>query len=157
MSQLGPTLGYSAANVQINVTNNLETASDCGPDLISRRILIVEDNLDSRLLLSKLLRLSGYDVITACDGDTGYDEASNNLPDLIVTDVNMPGSDGIAFVKRVRADSKLSGIPIMVVTAYGSSIAQQARFAGADAALDKPFDFDRFLGAIRTLLTTAHA
>jgi CheY-like chemotaxis protein len=122
--------------------------------IVSKRILIVEDNLDSRFLLSKLLRLNGYEVSTACDGETGFLQASSSIPDLIVTDVNMPGgADGIEFVKRVRTDTQLGAVPVMVVTAYGSHIAQQARLAGADAALDKPFDFDRFLAVIKTLLT----
>lgn len=140
-------------NLSVNLDLGNQTAK--AQEGVSRRILIVEDNLDSRLLLSKLLRLSGYEVSTACDGDAGYEQASKETPDLIVTDVNMPGSDGIEFVKRVRTDSRLAATPIMVVTAYGSNIAQQARIAGADAALDKPFDFDRFLEAIKDLLGRA--
>ncbi|HEY6332267.1 MAG TPA: response regulator [Blastocatellia bacterium] len=142
------------SSVMLNLNVNLDPAKQAAPalDSASRKILIVEDNLDSRLLLSKLLRLSGYDVSTACDGNAGYEQASRDTPDLIVTDVNMPGSDGIEFVKRVRTDARLAATPIMVVTAYGSNIAQQARTAGADAALDKPFDFDRFLEAIKHLL-----
>jgi len=117
-----------------------------------KRILIVEDNLDSRFLLSKLLQSNGYAVATACDGEAGYEEASRDIPDLIVTDVNMPGTDGIEFVRKVRSDGRLGAVPVMVVTAYGSHVARQARSAGADAALDKPFDFDRFLDVIKTLL-----
>jgi DNA-binding response OmpR family regulator len=120
--------------------------------IAARRILVIEDNVDSRDLLVKLLRHSGYDVSAACDSEGGFIEANREIPDLIVTDVNMPGTDGIEFVKRVRADSTLSEIPIIVTTAYGSSVAYEAQKAGADAAVDKPFDFDEFLGTITLLL-----
>ena len=120
----------------------------------SGKILIIEDNLDSRDLLSKLLRLSGYDVTVAPDGETGYVAAIGNTPDLIITDINMPKIDGIEFVKRVRVDRVLGSVPIMVVTAYGPAVAHEAQQAGADAALDKPFDFDSFLHTVRSLLTS---
>jgi DNA-binding response OmpR family regulator len=121
----------------------------------SKKILIIEDNLDSRDLLSKLLRLSGFQVAVAPDGETGYVAAINGRPDLIITDVNMPRTDGIEFVRRARFDQALSKIPILVVTAFGPGVAQAAREAGANDAVDKPFDFDNFLVTIRTLLKTA--
>jgi len=121
----------------------------------SKKILIIEDNLDSRDLLSKLLQLSGFQVTVAPDGETGYVAAVNSRPDLIITDVNMPRTDGIEFVKRARFDQALSKIPIVVVTAFGPGVAQAAREAGANDAVDKPFDFDRFLATIRTLLKAA--
>jgi len=118
------------------------------------RILIIEDNLDSRQLLCKLLRLSGYEVSAASDGESGYAEAVGNIPDLIITDINMPKIDGIEFVKRVRFDRVLSKVPIMVVTAYGPSVTHDAQLAGADATLDKPFDFESFLQTVRSLLAS---
>jgi len=124
-------------------------------DKSSKKILIIEDNLDSRDLLSKLLQLSGFQVTVAPDGETGYVAAVNSRPDLIITDVNMPRTDGIEFVKRARFDQALSKIPIVVVTAFGPGVAQAAREAGANDAVDKPFDFDRFLATIRTLLKAA--
>jgi len=119
----------------------------------SGKILIIEDNLDSRDLLCKLLRLSGYDVSVAADGETGYLAAIGDRPDLIITDINMPKIDGIEFVKRIRIDRVLGSIPIMVVTAYGPGVTHEAQQAGADATLDKPFDFDSFLHTVRSLLT----
>lgn len=122
-----------------------ETAPSC-------KILIIEDNLDSRDLLCKLLKLSGYQVSAASDGESGYAAAVANTPDLIITDINMPKIDGIEFVKRVRLDRVLGKVPIMVVTAYGPSVTHDAQRAGADATLDKPFDFDNFLHTVRSLL-----
>jgi CheY-like chemotaxis protein len=122
--------------------------------ILAKRILVIEDNVDSRDLLVKLLRHSGYEVSSACDSEGGFIEANRSIPDLIVTDVNMPGTDGIEFVKTVRANPTLAEVPIIVTTAYGSSVAYEAKKAGADAAIDKPFDFDEFLEIIALLLGT---
>jgi CheY-like chemotaxis protein len=117
------------------------------------KILVIEDNRDSRDILSKLLRMSGYEVLSATDGETGYEAAASFHPDLIITDINMPRMDGIEFVKRVRASELLAKTPVLVVTAFGLSAAREAVEAGADAAAEKPFDFDRFLGTVEELIS----
>jgi DNA-binding response OmpR family regulator len=120
---------------------------------VSGKILIIEDNRDSRDILSKLLRMSGYDVVSAADGETGYSAAIESQPDLIITDVNMPRMDGIEFVRRVRANDSLARTPVLVVTAFGSTVAREALEAGADASAEKPFDFDRFLTTVENLIS----
>jgi DNA-binding response OmpR family regulator len=117
------------------------------------KILVIEDNRDSRDILSKLLRMSGYDVISASDGETGYAAATTNQPDLIITDVNMPKMDGIEFVRKVRADGSLARTPVLVVTAFGSNVAREALEAGANASAEKPFDFDKFLNTVEGLIS----
>jgi DNA-binding response OmpR family regulator len=117
------------------------------------KILIIEDNRDSRDILSKLLRMSGYDVVSASDGETGYSTAVDQEPDLIITDINMPRMDGIEFVKRVRMDVALAKTPVLVVTAFGSNVAREAIEAGADASAEKPFDFDKFLVTVQGLIS----
>ena len=117
------------------------------------KILVIEDNRDSRDILSKLLRMSGYDVISASDGETGYSTAVSQEPDLIITDINMPRMDGIEFVKMVRMNGMLSKTPVLVVTAFGSNVAREAIEAGADDSAEKPFDFDKFLITVRELIS----
>ncbi|HET9533100.1 MAG TPA: response regulator [Blastocatellia bacterium] len=117
------------------------------------KILVIEDNRDSRDILSKLLRMSGYDVLSASDGESGYEAASSFQPDLIITDINMPRMDGIEFVRRIRASDLLGKIPVLVVTAFGSTAAREAVEAGADASAEKPFDFDRFLITVKDLIS----
>ena len=117
------------------------------------KILVIEDNRDSRDILSKLLRMSGYDVISASDGETGYSTAMSQEPDLIITDINMPRMDGIQFVKMVRTNGMLSKTPVLVVTAFGSNVAREAIEAGADDSAEKPFDFDKFLITVRRLIS----
>lgn len=116
------------------------------------KILIIEDNRDSRDILSKLLRMSGYDVVSASDGETGFETAATQMPDLIITDINMPRVDGIQFVKRVRADRLLAQTPVLVVTAVGPTAAREAIEAGANASAQKPFDFDKFLVIVKELI-----
>jgi|SRR5215213_270425 len=117
------------------------------------KILVIEDNRDSRDILSKLLRMSGYDVVSAGDGETGYTAATDHLPDLIITDIHMPRLDGIEFVKKVRENGTLARIPILVVTAFGGNMAREAVMAGADASVEKPFDFDKFLSTVVELIS----
>jgi CheY-like chemotaxis protein len=118
------------------------------------RILVVEDNTDSRDILSKLLRMSGYEVTSACDGERGYSAALDQIPDLIITDINMPVMGGLELLKKVRLKSQLDGTAILVVTAFGDEAARQAIDAGADAAAAKPFDFESFIGTVEDLIVT---
>ena len=116
------------------------------------KILVVEDNVDSRDLLAKLLAMNGYDVLSASDGESGYAAALRYLPDLIITDINMPRVDGIALLKKVRLVNLLNGTAVFVITAMGREAASEAVAAGADAAIAKPFDFDSFLAKVASLM-----
>ncbi|HKQ07951.1 MAG TPA: response regulator [Blastocatellia bacterium] len=116
------------------------------------KILVIEDNRDSRDILAKLLRMSGYDVIAAGDGEAGLAAAIGQDPDLIITDIHMPNMNGIEFVQRVRRDHLLDKTPVLVVTAFGAHVAREAIDAGADAAAEKPFDFDGFLVTVGELI-----
>jgi CheY-like chemotaxis protein len=116
------------------------------------KILVVEDNVDSLDLLAKLLGMNGYEVWSASDGESGYAAALKQIPDLIITDINMPRMDGIALLKKVRCESLLAGTAVFVVTAFGGEAAREAIDAGADAATAKPFDFDAFVGTVGNLI-----
>ena len=116
------------------------------------KILVVEDNVDSRDLLAKLLGMNGYDVSSASDGESGYAAALSQVPDLIITDINMPRMDGIALLKKVRLESLLTGTAVLVITAFGGEAAREAIDAGADAATAKPFDFDAFVETVGNLI-----
>ena len=118
------------------------------------RILVVEDNADSRDLLSKLLAMSGYEVLSAPDGESGYAAALKQVPDLIITDINMPRMDGLELLRKVRVERMLAGTAVLVVTAFGGEAARVAMEAGADAATAKPFDFDGFIDTVNTLIFT---
>lgn len=117
------------------------------------RILVIEDNADSRDILAKLLRMSGYEVQSASDGESGYTAALRLVPDLIITDINMPGIDGIELLKRVRLERTLVNTAVLVVTAFGGEAAREAVDAGADAAAAKPFEFEGFIETVQDLIS----
>ncbi len=94
----------------------------------------------------------GYNAITAEDGIRGYDEAISSSPDLIVTDINMPGADGVHLVRRIRDTPQLADVPIIVTTGYGTGNATFAMAHGATAYEPKPIDPESFLATITRLL-----
>lgn len=119
---------------------------------MSEKILVVEDSPDSRDMISCLLRLQGYEVITAEDGQQAMDMLGVEHPGLIITDIQMPNMDGIELIKRLRRQSELRNIPILVMSAYRSGVVSEALDAGATAAARKPIQFDSLLQVVRHLL-----
>lgn len=117
-----------------------------------KKILVVEDNADTLELMSALLQMEGYEVVTAENGQEGIDVAKSERPHLIVTDINMPLLSGTDMIKVLRGDSEFKSTPIIAVTAYGSDGAESARQAGANEALTKPVEYDLFRDYIRALL-----
>lgn len=116
------------------------------------RILIVEDNQDSCAYLKRLLQVKGYKVFTARDGMEALREVEKYKPDLIVSDIMTPRIDGIQLVKALRSTPKYRKIPVLVVSAYGSGNLKEALNAGANAAMRKPINFDRFFESLENLL-----
>ena len=112
------------------------------------RILVVDDDAGLRRTVALLLEDEGHDVATAADGDEGLQKAIQEQPDLILTDVRMPGLDGLGFLERYREDG--AGARVIVMTAYGNSdIAIDAIRKGAWDYIDKPFTPDSLLLRIR--------
>ena len=120
---------------------------------MSKRILIIEDDDVTRELLRMALEKRGYRVTVAEDGVRGYDTALFLKPDLIVTDIQMPGADGVHVVRRVRDTATLEKIPILVTTAFGNGTATFALQLGANAYEPKPIDPESFLSTVRRLLS----
>jgi Response regulator containing CheY-like receiver, AAA-type ATPase, and DNA-binding domains len=116
------------------------------------KILLVDDNTEVRDLLTFMLSESGFLVITAVDGLMGLKVAEAERPDLIITDIEMPRLDGIQMIARLRGQLEFSEVPILAVSAYGKGELDAAISAGANQALQKPIDFDFFLGLVSRLL-----
>ena len=119
---------------------------------MSEKILVVDDSDDTREMMAKLLELEAYMVITAEDGLIGFKKAETEQPDLIITDINMPNLNGIEMIKMIREQSVINRVPIMAITAYGSTVAAEAMAAGADRATTKPIEFDSLIDGIKQLL-----
>lgn len=116
-------------------------------------ILIVEDEAAIRNNIARLLRMEGYEVATAADGSEGLAQARGRAPDLVITDINMPGMDGFALVEALRAEPALATTPVMMLTALDDRASMRRGMrAGADDYLAKPFTRVELLDALDGLL-----
>jgi two-component system cell cycle response regulator DivK len=107
-------------------------------------VMVVEDTIDTRLVLTLSLQHMGYFVITAANGEEAVEIAKRAQPDLILMDLNMPRCDGLAATRLIRKSAKLRDVPILAVTAYNTRGMKEAAFeAGCNAFITKPIDFKR--------------
>jgi CheY-like chemotaxis protein len=83
----------------------------------AKRVLVVDDMAIFREPLQLALRAAGYDVATAADGAQAIAAISNRRPDVVVLDMNMPGMNGVSFLRRLRGAPSLASIPVLVLTA----------------------------------------
>ena len=117
------------------------------------KILIVEDDQDTRQLLKIRLESQGYETAFAADASTAIGIARKEQPDLILLDMGLPGGDGVVVMERLKTFPALEGIPIVVVSARQASVTKQrAVDAGAQAYVEKPIDNEELLGAVRAAL-----
>ena len=119
---------------------------------MSKKILVVEDNTDSRELIHLLLTRMGFTVLDALDGREGLYMAHAEHPDLIITDIGMPHLDGIGMIRELRAQAYFEELPIVALTSYGRKQRQEAIEAGANRVLRKPSVFESLLTTVRELL-----
>jgi DNA-binding response OmpR family regulator len=119
-------------------------------------ILLVDDEPDFCAALHDILEAAGFDVYNAPNAELALEILENHTPNLILTDVMMPGVDGLSFVRKVRARSDWAKIKTIVVSAKGmpEDIAA-ARNAGADAYLTKPFSARDLTEAVQAIAPTA--
>ncbi|MBC7889341.1 MAG: response regulator [Ferruginibacter sp.] len=115
-------------------------------------VLLVEDNEDFRFYLKDNLR-EFYNIIEAFNGREGWDKAKQFLPDLIVTDVNMPEMNGIELCKKIKTERLTSHIPVIILTARSAEEHQLEGYeTGANDYMGKPFNFEILQSRIRNLL-----
>jgi DNA-binding response OmpR family regulator len=118
----------------------------------AKKILVVEDDDETRELLRMALVRRGYAVFTAEDGVRGFEEAVRQRPDLIVTDVSMPAADGAHLVRRVRDTAEIAETPILITTGFGSGNATFTLAQGATAYEPKPIDPASFMATVERLI-----
>ena len=118
-------------------------------------VLLVDDDARILRMLERTLGAEGYAVAAVADGGAALAEVERSLPDLIVLDVAMPGLDGLAVTRRLRA--KRLPVPVLLLTARD---ALEERVAGLDAGADdylvKPFEVDELMARVRALLRRNH-
>jgi two-component system, sensor histidine kinase and response regulator len=122
---------------------------------MSSKVLIVEDDPDSRFALSLLLELEGFEVITASDGTTALSLVDLFNPDLIITDICMPGMSGIELTRHIRSVSRFQSIPIIAITAAPEQAQQLVLDAGACACFSKPLDIPGLQATAGNLLSSS--
>ena len=117
-------------------------------------ILVVDDSATMLMSLSRVLKSAGYEVETAINGKEGMAKLAGGLkPSVILTDINMPQMDGIAFIKEARKSASTRFTPIIVLTTEsGGQKRDEARAAGASAWLTKPTEPNELLSALKQLL-----
>jgi CheY-like chemotaxis protein len=107
-------------------------------------ILVVDDDPEIVTMLSTRLGKRGYKVATASDGTRALELAKTDRPDLIVLDVMMPGKSGWEVARSLKQDPSTQSIKIIMLTAIGEKTNEiTAPIYGADAHVDKPFEFDK--------------
>jgi two-component system, sensor histidine kinase len=122
-----------------------------------RRILVVDDNVDSAESMAVLLRLKGYDVLTLHTGERVLATARGFRPDVMLLDIGLPEMTGYDVARAVRAAPDGAAVKLVAVSGYGrTEDRERARLAGFDEHLMKPVDFDALFAAIGPALSAGH-
>jgi CheY-like chemotaxis protein len=114
-------------------------------DMAKEKILVIEDNQMNMMLVRDLLQLEGFNVLEAPDAETGIQLAREQLPDLILMDIQLPGMDGLQASPIINMDPVLKDIPVVTLTSYamkGDEV--MAKEAGCAGYIIKPLDTRSF-------------
>jgi len=105
------------------------------------RVLVVEDNAKNMKLFRDVLQARGYETFEAGTGDDAVELATAHVPDLVLMDIELPGTDGVEALGRLRADDRTAAIPVLALTAQAMH-GDRERFlaAGFDGYMSKPVD-----------------
>ncbi|MBV6626201.1 MAG: response regulator [Rivularia sp. (in: Bacteria)] len=120
--------------------------------LETARILIVDNSPDNVSLVKTILEEEGYQVSTAENGIAGLSLIEDNSPDLIILEILMPEIDGYEITRRIRKNTKLPFIPILLITAHDSPNVAHGLDLGANDFIRKPVTVDELLARVRSLL-----
>jgi PleD family two-component response regulator len=116
-------------------------------------VLVVDDHAENVHLLSRILRLEGYNVETATNGLEALASVQTSLPDLIILDIMMPGMDGFEVCKHLKAEEPTRDVPVIFISALGASTEKIQGFAaGGVDYVTKPFHAKEVLARVRTHL-----
>ncbi len=114
------------------------------------KILIVDDDAKNRKLLRAVLQNSGYEIIEAENGEQGIKLAKENIPVLILMDIEMPVMDGMSAFKVIRADESTKNIPVIALTSYAMKGDKEKFLAeGFNDYISKPIDAKEFMKIVK--------
>lgn len=117
-------------------------------------VLLVEDDREGRRLYAEWLTMAGFRVHQAHNGLQALERAFEAIPDVVVTDLNIPGIDGYELTRRLKQDPRTRAVPVLAVTGYAAFAADPSRAqrAGCDAVLEKPCSPEDLEAAVRNLI-----
>lgn len=120
---------------------------------MNRRILLIEDNEQNRYLVTFIMQARGWEVLHAVDGPAGLALAAEADPALILLDIQLPGMDGYAVARALRADPKLDAVPVVAVTSYAmAGDRERCIEAGCNGYLEKPIDPQIFAAQVESFV-----
>lgn len=120
---------------------------------MSKKILTVDDSASIRQMVTFTLKGAGYEVEEAPDGQSGFSKAQGGRFDLVLTDQNMPGMDGLTLIRSLRKLPVYTSTPILMLTTEASDqMKSLGRAAGATGWLVKPFDPQKLLDVVKRLV-----
>ena len=118
-----------------------------------RRLLVVDDEPNLLRAVSACLSAEGFDVITARTVEDALARIAQTVPDLLISDIRMPGKDGYSLVRQLRSSARTRLIPVVLLTAKDQTVDRIAGFrAGVDAYVTKPFEPEELLAIIDSIL-----
>jgi DNA-binding response OmpR family regulator len=122
-------------------------------NVLPRKILVADDDSDMRELVSHILQLKNYQVVSVATADEARQQAIKEPPDLIVMDIGMPDMDGLTAIWKLRETKTLAEIPIVILSAFDSyDLRAEAASAGCQAYITKPFEVSDFLAIVQRSL-----
>jgi two-component system cell cycle response regulator len=124
-------------------------------ETMQAKVLVVDDEKGVRDLLHSFLKAEGYQAILASNGKEAVELAKSESPNAILLDFKMPGIDGVETCRRLRAEEQTRYIPVIMVTAFGTT-ETEATDAGVDDFVNKPFELKGLAIRIRSVLRIGH-
>jgi DNA-binding response OmpR family regulator len=130
----------------------MSTVEECS-DRSQPLLLVVDDDPEILRMLTMRLKMSGYQIVTACDGQEAIDKVRSEKPDLVVLDVMMPRMNGWEVARALRQEKATRLVKIIMLTAIGPHVNEMTSpLYGADDHIDKPFEFRELEARIERLL-----
>ena len=118
------------------------------------KILVIDDDADIRFVIRMNLTAEGFEVVEAADGDAAVALARTERPELVISDILLPGRNGYEVLHEIRADPELAAIPVVFLTGKDADDdIWEGYVAGADYYLTKPFDPDELIAFVRHVQT----
>ena len=123
-------------------------------EIIGKKILVVEDDPDTLMYISQVLKRAGYAVAGAVSGEEGLEKFRDIRPDLVILDVMLPGMDGWEVLKKIKSGFRSRKTPVIMLTAKDTDRDKLKGYEfGADFYVTKPFNMQKLLPVIRNMIT----